>query len=235
MAEELSRQKLELICGSALFTRVDEILVEQIVLDRRCQCRQFRKGEVISDPDHVPRCLGVVLAGKVRVEQSVRGKCRMKMSELQPGECFGAEAVFQESRRYPRILTAACSTEVLLLSEDMLRWAMQRNFTVTENYIRYLSGQIQFLHEKITNLTAGTAEERLALFLTEHCASDGSLQTSMTDLCSQLNLGRATLYRALEALEARGLIARGNKAIYAPNLEKIRNMAWDKETEKQED
>lgn len=224
MAEELSRQKLELICGSALFTRVDEIVVEQIAFDRRCQCRQFRKGETIYDPDHVPRCLGIVLTGKVRVEQRVRGKHRMKMSELQPGECFGAEAVFQERWRYDMILTAVCSTEVLFLSEDMLRWAMQRNFTVTENYIRYLSGQIRFLHEKITNLTAGTAEERLALFLTEHCAPDGSLHTSMTELCSQLNLGRATLYRALEALEARGLIARENKAIFALNLEELRNM-----------
>lgn len=235
MAEELSRQKLELICGSALFTRVDEILVEQIAFDRRCQCRQFRKGEVIYDPDHGPRCLGIVLAGKVRVEQYVRGKHRMKMSELQPGGCFGAAAVFQESQRYAMILTAVCSTEALLLSEDMLRWAMQRNFTVTENYIRYLSGQIRFLHEKITNLTAGTAEERLALFLTEHCAPDGSLQTAMTDLCSQLNLGRATLYRALEALEARGLISWGNKAIYVLNLDELRNMAWGEEMEKQED
>lgn len=225
MIDEFSRQKLELLCDSALFAGVDEIVVEQIVSDQRCTCRTFSKGEVLFDVAHFQRCLGILLTGKVRVEKPCRRGKVMKMSVLRPGECFGAAAMFQTRERYAAILTAEMETEILFLPEELLRWAMQRNFTVTENYIQYLSDRIWFLSEKITNLTAGTAEEQLALFLAEHCEADGTLHTSMTDLCRQLNFSRATLYRAMGVLEAQWLIFREKKALQVTDMEKLQKVA----------
>lgn len=227
LAEEISRQKLELICGSALFTAVDEIVVEQIISDQRCQCQRFFKGELVYDKYQFPQCLGIVLEGQIRVEKSIRKGKRMRMSVLQPGACFGAATVFQEKKQYAMVLAAECETEVLFFPKEVLRWAMQRNYTVTENYIRYLSDEICFLHEKISNLTAGIAEQRLALFLAERCDLDGTIYTSMVDLCKQLNFGRATLYRAMDALEARGLIKKGSKSISIIDRAELRKMIRD--------
>ena len=42
--DNISKQKLELICGSAVFTGVDEIVVERIVTDNRCVLQQLPKG-----------------------------------------------------------------------------------------------------------------------------------------------------------------------------------------------
>lgn len=136
--------------------------------------------------------------------------------------------MFQRRDRYATVLTAEKNTEVLFLPEDVILWAMRRDFTITENYIRYLSERIWFLNEKISGLTAGTAEQRLAVFLTEHCGPEGDIATSMTDLSRQLNIGRASLYRALDTLEQKGLIQRGNKALHVINLDGLRCIALSK-------
>lgn len=227
MAEGISETRLALICGTFLFQGVDEIVVERMVADYRCVRERFIKGNVIYDETHFRRCLGIILAGEVRVDKLTPEGKRMKMSVLSPGECFGAAAMFQERDRYATVLTAEKSTDVLFLPEALILWAMQRNFTITENYIRYLSNRIWFLNEKISGLTAGSADQRLAVFLAEHCDADGMLSTSMTDLSRQLNIGRASLYRALDSLEEKGLIRRGAKTLMVPDRARLRQSTLD--------
>ena len=99
---------------------------------------------------------------------------------LQPGMCFGVAALFRKREPYELKLTVQGNAEVLFLPEEVIRWAMRRNYTITENYIRYLSEQIGILHEKIAGLTAGTADRRLAVFLLSHCQQDGIFRMSMT-------------------------------------------------------
>lgn len=224
MTDGISKQKLELICGTFLFQQVDEIVVERIVADQRCVRERFPKGAVIYDETHFRHCLGIILTGEVRVDKLTPEGKRMKMSVLLPGECFGAAAMFQERDRYATVLTAEKTAEILFLPEELILWAMHRNFTITENYIRYLSNRIWFLNEKISSLTAGSADQRLAMFLVEHCDADGVLSTSMTDLSRQLNIGRASLYRALESLEEKGMIIRGTKTLVVKDKERLRQL-----------
>ena len=224
MAEGLPKAKLELICGTFLFHQVDEIVVERMVTDPRCVKERFPKGGVIYDEAHFRHCLGILLAGEVRVDKATPDGKRMKMSLLLPGECFGAAAMFQDRDRYATVLTAEKSTEVLFLPEELILWAMHWDFTITENYIRYLSNRIWFLNEKISSLTAGSTDQRVAMFLTEHCDSAGRLHTSMTDLSRQLNIGRASLYRALDNLAEQGLILRAAKSLTVIDQERLRQL-----------
>lgn len=224
MADGIPKAKLDLICGAFLFRQVDEIVVERMVTDPRCLKERFPRGSVIYDETHFRHCLGILLAGEVRVDKVTPEGKRMKMSVLLPGECFGAAAMFQDRNRYATVLTAEKSTEVLFLPEELILWAMHRDFTITENYIRYLSNRIWFLNEKIASLTAGSADQRVAMFLVEHCDSDGCLHTSMTDLSRQLNIGRASLYRALDNLEEQGLVHRAAKALTVVDKERLRQL-----------
>jgi CRP-like cAMP-binding protein len=111
---------------------------------------------------------------------------------------------------------------VLFLPEELIVWFMRRDPIITENYITYLSDRIWFLNTKISALTAGSAEQRLAVFLLEQ----GSVSSSMTDLSHQLNVGRASLYRALDVLEADGYIRKGSKSIEVTNEDGLRQLAF---------
>ena len=220
MASNLPLQKLRLIGGTFLFERIDEIFMERIVSDRRCRLEQFDKGQTIFDETHFRRCLGIILSGTVRVDKLTPEGRPMKMASLGPGECFGAAGMFVRRSRYPSVLTAQSPAEVLFLPETLIRWAMQRDFTITENYIRYLSGRVWFLSEKIVGLSAGSAEQRVARFLLEQPEEDRGT-SSMTDLARQLNMGRASLYRSLDALSERGLIRRTGRMVEIPDREAL--------------
>lgn len=224
MAEGISRQKLQLVAGTFLFQNVDEFTVERMIADTRCEKKSYDKGAVIFDETNFIQSLGIILSGEVRVEKNTADGKRLKMSGMGPGGCFGAAAMFHDRGRYLNVITAEKTTEILFLSEGLIKWAMQRDPTITENYINYLSGRIWFLNAKIAALTAGTAEQKLAVYLLEH----NGASTSMTDLSSVLNIGRASLYRALEDMEAQGLIVRGNKSIQIQNEEGLRLLTLSK-------
>ncbi len=221
MTEEIPRQKMDLIASTFLFHNLDETQIRRIITDTHCREERYPKGRVIFDRTHFSRCLGIVLSGEIRVEKQTSEDRYMKMSTLRPGDCFGAASMFCDREEYATVLTAAKPAEILFLPEEIIRRAMHLDFTVTENYIRYLSGRIWFLNEKISNLTAGTTEQRLASYLLEHSDDTGKLSVSMTELSRLINIGRASLYRAMDSLESRGCLTRNGKEVEISNREAL--------------
>lgn len=205
MSIKLSSQQLKTLSSAFIFKNVDEILVEQLAADPRCTLERYPRGAVIFDETHFQRSLGIVLSGEILVEKTTK----LNMSRLLPGDSFGAAAMFHDRSRYVSLLTAKKPTAVLFLPQEVIIWAMQRNFAIAENYIAYLSDRIWFLSGRISALTAGTAEQKLAVYLLEQ----GDMEISMTDLSQRLSLGRASLYRAVEELERLGAIAREGKRV----------------------
>ena len=213
MAYHISESRHRLIANTFLFQGIDDIIVEHIITDPRCTQAQFPKGAVIFDETHFTASLGILLSGQIRVDKRTPGGQYMKMSLLKPGECFGAAAMFMEEQTYATRLTAERNVQVLFIPEEIIRWAMRRDFTMTENYIRYLLSRIRFLNEKISSLTVGTVEQRLAVFLLENCDAEDHYYGAMSALSRQLNMGRASLYRAIESLEQKDLVKREGKCL----------------------
>lgn len=222
MMGTLTRQQLELVSHIFLFQGVDEFVAEQMAEDQRCWQTAYEKGETVFDEAHFSRCLGVLLSGRLRVEKHGLDGRRLNMSHLEPGECFGAAAMFCARDWYAAVITAEKPAQVLFLPQELIVWAMRREPRITENYISYLSERIWFLNGKISALTAGTAEKKLAAYL----LAEGDAAVSMTELSRKLNISRASLYRAAEALEERDLIRRQGKGMEVPSRETLR--AWVK-------
>jgi CRP-like cAMP-binding protein len=79
------------------------------------------------------------------------------------------------------------------------------------SYVRFLTRRIQFLNRKIRYLTAGSAEQRLALYLLSEIPEEGvpvRLEISAVSLADLLDLGRASLYRAMDRLSEDGFLVR---------------------------
>lgn len=220
MSDLLTPQQLHIVASCFLFQGVDEILVEQLTHDPMCRKEAYDRGAVIFDETHFTQSLGVVLSGQVLVEKNTADGKRLSMSRLGQGDCFGAAAMFHSRRRYASVLTAKKPTEVFFLHQNVITWAMRRNAAITENYIAYLSDRIWFLSSRITALTAGSARKKLSVYLLEQ----GRLDSSMTELCQQLNLGRASLYRAVEELEEAGAIVRDGRSLRIRDEALLRKM-----------
>ncbi len=167
------------------------------------------RGQVLYAPERFRRCLGLVLSGRVRV---TRGE--MFVAVLEKGEWFGAAALFNERDEYPSTLTALSECTVLFFHQESVAELMRRWSSAGENYVRYLSERIGFLSDRLNSLAAGTAEEKVEKFLLRSADETGAVTVSATAIAQALGLGRASIYRAFEALEGRGVITRDGKHIY---------------------
>jgi len=218
--KSLRQKDAQLVYSCFLFENIPQERVDRL-LEEGAQLCSYKKGDIIFDREHYTPSLGIVLSGAVLV-LSPSGSRSLIMRELGPGDIFGVAGLFVEETDYVTTLTAKSPCRVLFISQDLLRRAMAADFTLVENYIRFLSGRLRFLNRKISGLAACTAEEALAIYLS---GLDSEVRVpSYSRLAEELGLGRASLYRALDSLEKSGHIRRMGHVIHVLDPEGLKEM-----------
>lgn len=216
----LTEQQLNILHATFLFSGCDLETLAGWAEEAGWTPGSFARGAVIFDPERFTKQLGILLSGRVRV-----AKQGMVVSELRTGDLFGAAALFNDEERYVSTLTARTRCEILFLSQAEVQRLMERDGRIQRSYIRYLSGRIRFLSDKIDALIEGSGERKLTAYLLGQMDADGRVDPgcSMTELAARLNMGRASLYRELQKLEERGALTRSGKAILIQKPELLRH------------
>ena len=214
MDVSLTASEWEHFSGCPLFAGCPREEVLRALEDPECALHNYTPGQPLYQPHHFSRCLGVLLSGSVRVTRDA-----LVMSVLSPGDLFGAAALFNDRPDYATTLTALSPCRVVLLSQALVSRLMDACPQIRDNYICYLSDRIRFLSGKIRSLAADSAEGRLKQhLLTTLSPGQTRLDGSATELAHRLGISRASLYRAFDALEARGLIRREGRSILVPDM-----------------
>lgn len=174
---------------------------------------RYAAGEEVLSAQTGGKSLGVLLRGSAVVEKRASDGY-IRMSELKPGALFGMAAMFLsgDAHEYPTRILAQKDSSALLIPEDMFREMLRTDFRLTENYIRYLTRRIYFLNDRIEELICPSTDQRVLLYVTQN-AEDGKFTLAMTTLAQSLSVSRASLYRALDKLEAAGRIRRNGRTI----------------------
>lgn len=192
----------------------------------------YRPGEVIVSPECKDRDFGVGIlsAGKAAV-YSGDGKRRVLLRYLGCGGIFGVASLFS-SAPAPTCIIACDACTVLMLSRGSVRGMLHNDAALLDAYLEFMSDRVLFLNRKIDCVTGGNAERRLAVHLLSLAAPDAgdfadvTTGVNFTALSRQLDIGRASLYRALDSLEAARAISRGDGQtirIYPERLSAIAN------------
>lgn len=179
-------------------------------------------GEILISPDNdeSAAAIRIIYSGRASV-YSADTVHSVLLQRLGRGSVYGVAALFSSAPPPTRII-ADLPCSVLTLSRREVRELLTRDPDFLVAYLEFLSGRIIFLNEKITCITSGSAERRLAIHLltitedgdrgcdidTDSGTSTIQLGVNYTELARQLDIGRASLYRAMDALEAAGAIKR---------------------------
>ena len=103
---------------------------------------------------------------------------------------------------------------MLLLSAPALEQLFAADNAAALGYIRFLSGRICFLNQKLDAFTSSSAEGRIVVWLLENMDdSRVVIPRGYSDLSRTLGIGRASLYRCLDGLEAQGALRRQEREI----------------------
>ena len=199
-------QRSSLLGACSLPALLEILTSSQAVYDH------FPAGTVVYDPAHFQRCLGILLEGQLQVT-----KGGLSVSTLEPGDVFGAAALFSDRSEFATTITAKKDSRCLLLPQKLVDSLIAKDTAFRERYLRYLTGRIHFLSSRLDSLAQQGSEGKLGRYLLSGMDENHTVTCSATDLARRLGLSRASLYRAFEVLEADNLITRSGKTITIPD------------------
>lgn len=169
-----------------------------------------KAGEIIYSRRAFRRAVGVVLEGRLT---ALKGK-DLVLNTLGPGQCFGVAALFCPEEDYVTTVKAKTPGTLVFLPDRWLEELFRAYPETAVAYIKFLSQRICFLNRKIDSFTAPSVQEALYRhFLTVEKGGVVEIVGGYSQLARALNIGRASLYRALEELEGDERIRREGKRI----------------------
>jgi CRP-like cAMP-binding protein len=214
---------LDLLLSIPLFAGADKGKLK-LSIDGGClACRCYRSGELIYSPDIEEKRIIIFRSGEASVYSADESRSVL-LRTVTAGKTVGVANLFSSEKFVSRIIADKKSETVEITATDFKK-LLENDSAILHNYISFLSNKICYLNKKIVYLTAGSAERRLALFLDTHASEVGSdsfpLPVPMNSLAEMLNLGRASLYRAADKLEADGFLVRDGKNITLVSKEQM--------------
>ena len=213
--------KNEFFANTFLFKNIPSDKISTLT-ENRVSERRFERGELIYSCDSFEKMLGFVFEGECEV---VSKNSRVPLNSLMPYSSFGITAIYSESEEFPTNVYAKRTSVVMFIRKDDLLQMSKECSEISDNVISFLIGRISFLNKKIATFSAENVENKLAAYLYEiHKRIGESFELNLKHTAEEINAGRASLYRALAALESDGIIKRNGKNIQILNsngLERI--------------
>lgn len=205
---------LKLLTVLPLFRTVSPPLLQKAAQGEHAHCVTLAAGEEL--PPQFSEMLGVVLSGKLQILSADANRA-VVLRNVTKGHVFGAASLFLDDKMPVSRLVAQSDCTLFFLSRDAVRELLRASPDFMEAYLGFLAERVHFLNAKIRAFTAGSAERRLAVWLAEHPENEPFPAGALTSLAKTLDIGRASLYRALDKLEAEGLILRNGREITVPD------------------
>ncbi|MGN0469133.1 MAG: Crp/Fnr family transcriptional regulator [Acutalibacteraceae bacterium] len=217
---KLSDEILNRVKENDLFSSVDFGLLKNVFNEENTFFEKYKNGELIYSSEKFKNAVGFIVSGEAKV---IRKGSRVLVGRLQKNDVFGCQSLFLSASYFSNEIVAKGETTVLYISKAAVVVLMQNEPCFSLDYIRYLSKRIYFLGQKIVGYTGGSAESRLANFLLNSFGDYKTFELDMTmsQLADWLDIGRASLYRALDAIEKAGAVEKSGKVIRLLNREKL--------------
>ena len=210
----------KIINNSPLFKNTKKDTIEYAV--KNCSVFECSKGEKFNTKTN---SLFVILRGKA----SVYGVSKTKpviLNTLNEGRLFGMASLFGEKCETTTV-KAKENCIYAVLSQKCVEKMLKDDIMFTKNYICFLSDKIRFLNKKIAFFTSGSAEKTVAGYILSLPINNDNtvkIEMSLSKLSQHLDIGRASLYRALDCLEENGFICRNNNVIKITSPEEFKKI-----------
>ncbi len=192
---------IEILKKIPLFSSLSADEAESLI--KSAKISEIPSGETVTPPHDT---VTVVLKGSIAV---MKNELLMRMLSL--GSVSGVASLYGSEQEPISCLKANKASSLAFLPGNAIRDIIRSNPDFSESYIRFLTSRIRFLNTRIRAYTSGSAEAKLAfhiLYSDENGSGEIDLGISMSALADMLDIGRASLYRALDALSGCGAIER---------------------------
>lgn len=207
-------KKVDFLKDTFLFSDLLNAEIESILSEIAFEVKEYRRGELIFSPSDYEKKLGFVICGHCDVLRTNHDGASVYLNTLDRGDSFGILAALSSSE-YPTTIIAKSATQVLFLTREALLYLIKKYNAIALNVINFLTSKIAFLNMKVATFSAESVEAKLSQYLLSELRERRAPELAFNvQRCSKaINAGRASVYRALEAMQAKGIIKMETKKI----------------------
>ncbi len=174
---------------------------------------EYAAGETIYSRKQFVRELGFVLKGAVTVDRETEHGS-MRMSDLTKDDLFGAAALYCEQEEFVAEIRARTACRVWFVTEAAWTELLSSDTGLLRRYLAYLGERLRYLNKRLDALSQDTMEDRLFLYLKGKAVDGVYTIRHYTHLADELCVGRATLYRAMDALCGAGRVLKDGNTVF---------------------
>jgi CRP-like cAMP-binding protein len=214
---QLTEKERNKILDHPFFSGLDREETSRIIFSHGCRLCDYANGETILSPVSTEKSAGLILSGSATVTTTDTSKHAL-LRFLQAGDLFGVSNLFTDEPFATRIV-ADKHCRVFFLPREAILSLLSASPAFLSRYLEFLCNRVCFLNRKIGYLTAGSAERRLALYLSSYGSGEILLEESLSSLSDLLDVGRASLYRAFDRMTEDGFIKKEGRKITVLNSE----------------
>ena len=189
-----------------------------------CTVSLFSKGETVFGGENTVKRLGILLSGKATALCKDCSKSSLKV--FSSGELFGAASVFCSDCKEPfSKIEALSSCRVLFITKTGVEKLIYSKPERAVEYIRFLSGRVEFLNRRISTFTAKETLSRVAEYFLNTSDENGVCKNvNFSALAKSLDISRASLYRAKGELINLKTIETEGKNVILLDREALKNI-----------
>ena len=199
-----------------IFRNVTDEEIEHILSYITADVKEYSKGDIIFSRTNFENSIGFVLDGKCAVKQPRSDNSFVVLNTLEKYDSFGITAAFSDRDYFPTEVVAVKNTKMLFISKQNILWMTVNIPKISHNIIEFLVDRINFLNKKIDTFTKVSTDDKLASYIMSEYRRRGEQYFSFN--CKKageiLNMGRASVYRALSSLAESGVITYSENKIY---------------------
>lgn len=192
----------------------------------------YKKNEIVYYENDRPQDLMCLLKGKVKIyKEGVGGRSQI-IRMVRPVQYFGYRAYFAQE---PYVTSAAAfeSSQVCLISMNIVEQFLRNNSTLAMFFIQLLSVDLGVADQRVVNLTQKHIRGRLAeslLFLKENYGleEDGatiSIYLAREDLANLSNMTTSNAIRTLSIFENERIISMDGRKIKIIDEERLHKIS----------
>lgn len=213
----------EALASSPLFASLGSGVLESWFREKRAFLLSAKKGGTIMAARSFDRCLVLIIKGSAAVSKVGSDGRKTVINVLSAGDVFGMATLFYEREGYPSEITAESPCRMAVFPKELVEEAFSSSPEFAKAYVTLLSRKIHFLNRKLEIFTEGEAEEKLLRFLSAAAKgrTEFELPCSVSRLAESLGVGRASVYRAFDALSGEGVLAREGRKIVILKPERL--------------
>lgn len=231
----MNKNYLETLKQTELFKETDEKNYKKLIKTENII--KYQKGECIYESNSTNNKIGVLLKGEAVLKNGNDEKDTKNgiiLNKFTSNDIVGMSYAFNKKKENPFSISATSNSVVLFIDDSNLKDLFKKDERILENYLGLMSSNIHHLGKKIEGFTAKSAEEKLAVYLLNHMTEEKiskdkvsykvTLDYSISKLATSLDLGRASLYRAIDTLEDNYIIIRNKKDIKIIDINKLKKL-----------